>query len=143
MVTFLVLFIVYCVMYYDNQKKINAPLPEWAGQVTTASTTLTAAQVLNDLIVATTAIQTLTFPTAAAIVTYVNTFKAPKVDQTFRLIIVNRAGATVTIAAGTGVTLDANTTLTTANFAIYSVTLTNVGGGSEAVSVARVATGAA
>lgn len=141
MVTFLVLFIVYCVMYYDDQKKIKAPVPEWAVTPIAATATLTAAQVLNDVIVTSgSSAITLTFPTAAAIVAAVRTVKTPKVDMTVRLVIVNRSSATTTLAAGTGVTID-HLTILTIDYAVYSVTLTDVGGGSEAVSVVRLSTG--
>ena len=141
MVTFLVLFIVYCVMYYDSEAKIRAPLPEWTVTATAAATLqLTAATTLNEVL-STNAAATVTFPTAAAIVAGVAAVKKPKNGMTFRFIVVNRGAGTVTLAVNTGVTVDQLTVLTTV-YAVYAVTLTEVAGGSEAVAVTRLSTGA-
>ena len=142
MVTFLVLFIVYCVMYYDNEGKIKAPLPEWTATATAATTlTLTAATTLNEVLVSNASALTATFPTAAAIVAGVAAVKKPKNGMTFRFIVVNRGAGAVTLAVAAGVTID-QLSIPTVNYSIYAVTLTEVAGGSEAVAVTRLSTGA-
>lgn len=145
MVTFLVLFIVYAVSLSNEKKKIPAPVPEWsAASITTApSATLTASNTLNAVLVANpAAIATYTSPTAAALVAAVNLVKEAKNDQTFRFIIVNRSAYVVTFAGGTGVTVTgAQAAVPATDYTIFSVTLTNVAAGSEAVAITQLSTG--
>lgn len=86
-----------------------------APQTATSTATLTAAQILGNVLVAnpSTSAATYTLPTAAAIDTALNN---AKVGSTFDLSIVNigTSSGTVTLSMGTGVTDGGNATVAVA-----------------------------
>lgn len=75
-------------------------------------------------------------PTAAALVAAVN---GAAVNLSFRLIIRNTGNNTLTVGAGTGVTISGTATVATGVTAEYLFVFTNVTSGSEAVTVYTIA----
>jgi hypothetical protein len=104
--------------------------------VTAANPTLTAAQTINAVVTLSgqTAAQTVTTPTAAAIVA---AMPNPLVGTAFDLVIRNEhtSSGAATLAAGSGVTLDGTTVIPVAKTQILKGILTNVTAGAEAVTV--------
>jgi hypothetical protein len=98
-----------------------------------AGQTLTVAQAVNAILLRSgAAAVTDTTPTAAAIVA---SLANPGNNDTFRLTIVNTNTGTLTIGAGTGVTLAGTTTIPTVNTREYVGIVTNATRGSEAVTL--------
>lgn len=93
------------------------------GVVTTqalATTTLSAGKLINGVLVLTSGgAATITTDTAA------NIIKGLKGCQTFEFIIDNGAGATATLAGGTGVTIIGATTTITGNAHMWSCVVTS------------------
>lgn len=113
-----------------------------------AGQTLTTAQILGDTLLRSGAAAVSdTTPTAAAIVAAVNaltpTGRIPAdTTMAFDWFVRNTNSGTLTIVAGSGVTLEGTTTVA-ANFARkYLVRLTNVTLGSEAVTISGIFTAA-
>lgn len=109
---------------------------------TTAAVTLTAAQVLGGLILRNTngASRSDVFPTAALLRAAV---PDAKVGTTLMLIIRNTAAGieTITMTAGTGITISGTATIGQNNTKIFLLVFTNVTPGSEAVTAYSVMTG--
>jgi hypothetical protein len=105
-----------------------------------AGQTLTVAQSVNAILLRSgAAAVTDTTPTAAAIVA---ALANPGNNDTFRLTIINTNTGTLTIGAGTGVTLAGTTTIPTVNTREYVGVITNATKGSEAVTLRGVMVGA-
>ena len=102
-----------------------------------AATVLTAAQSVNSLVTMTPgAARNVTTATAAQIVSELST---AKVGTSFSIIIRNQAGSThaMTLVGGTGVTLDSDNTNTVAATKTrqFIGRVTNIGSGSEAITI--------
>jgi hypothetical protein len=105
-----------------------------------AGVTLTAAQLLQGYIDRSGAAAVNdTTPTAAQLVAAA---VAPAVGDCIELNIRNRNTGTLTLVAGTGVTLEGTTTIATVYSRKYVVRFTNVTKGSEAVTLSGFSTGA-
>lgn len=110
--------------------------------ITTAGpATYTAAQLLGGLITRNTsgAGRTDTTPTAALLVAAV---PAAAVGTSFEFVIINTAGAaeTLTVAGGTGVTISGTATIAQNNQKRWRAVFTNVGTGTEAVTIYSLGT---
>lgn len=110
---------------------------------TDADATVTAAEILGGYYVidaTLTANRTLTTDTAANIVGAISGATA---DTAFRFLLKNdTSGAyTITLAAGTGVTLTGTATITQGSTREFLIVLTNVGSGTEAVTIYSLAEG--
>lgn len=78
-----------------------------------------------------------TTPTATQIIASI---PGAEPNSSYEFSIINGGSATVTIGAGTGVTLAGNTTVVSANTRRYAVVVTNVAPGSEAVTLLGLST---
>lgn len=103
--------------YQIGDGNLNEPLIDAipAPVEVTASATLTAAQVLNGLILANsgvTASQTYTLPTVAALETDLSNSDKVGTSFTFRVVNLGTSSGTAVIAAGTGWTITGSLTMT-------------------------------
>lgn len=118
----------------------NAVTKKWNALANAAGQTLTAAQVLGGYLDRSGAAGVSdTTPTAAQLVAAAT---APAVGDVLELRIRNRNTGTLTLVAGTNVTLEGTTTIATVNTRVYAVRFTNVTKGSEAVTISGLMTGA-
>jgi hypothetical protein len=105
-----------------------------------AGQTLTAAAVVGGTILRSGAAAVSdTLPTAALLVAALPNVAA---GTTIELVIRNNNSGTLTLVAGSGITLEGTTTIATANARKYAVRFINVTAGSEAVTVSGLMTGA-
>jgi len=104
----------------------------------TTSATLTAANVLNNILTAApAAAATLTLPTAASVVALDGN---SAVGRGFKFHIINTNGTNaITVAAGTGITLVGVVTVAASSSATFYASYTNVTVGQEAITVYRLA----
>ena len=100
-----------------------------------AAATLTAADVVTGIIVASGTTYTLTLPTAALLDA---TFTAAKKDSSFDFTILVTASGTITLAAGTGVTAVGTMTSATATATRFRLRKTNLPNETSAWSVYRL-----
>ena len=97
----------------------------------TAAATLTAAQTLSGLI-SCNATATLTLPTAAALC---DAIQGCMVGTSFELMVKSTGAGAVTVAMGTGGTMNGTATVATVNIRTFMVNFTNVTIGQEAYTV--------
>ena len=149
-VVFLTLFIVYCVLYYNEKNKTVAKepipvIPEWTKVVkSTTNIAMAENETFNTYLVkSTSSAGALTFAAAESVVARAALIddRLVVVGQEFYLVVNNVSGQNLTWVAGTGNTLTDFATLATASYAIIKVTLTNVTAGEEAVEYTETYTG--
>lgn len=80
-----------------------------------------------------------TTPTAAQLVAAIPNVA---VGDVYELVVRNRNTGTLTLVAGTGVTLEGTTTIPTVNTRRYAIRFTNVTVGTEAVTISGIMVGA-
>jgi hypothetical protein len=152
LVVFLVLFIVFCVKYYNlKNKTVSATaLPTYipfthAQDANNAGVHLGGGDVINKYWVqnAASGAQTLYFPSAADIVAYAKaSIDTIDLVNGYTMIVNNHTGYTLTLdLSATGLTTNVGETLANNHYVILQVTLTSIVSGSEAVDLNDIGNG--
>jgi hypothetical protein len=124
---FIVFLVLYCVLvskYNKEKNEQNCTLGGVKVYSNTGATTLAAINVVNSAIraAATGAAFSYTMPSAASIITHINTLD-PTLCKPLTFTIINSSGQTISFIAGTGVTISG--TVATANYATYRIDITS------------------